>query len=158
MVPASSCSQFTTYLEAHHLIPDYQSAYRANHGTETATAKLVNDLLWNMEAGHVTILVAMDLSAAFDTVDHAILLDVLSGSYGVKSTALNWLQSYLGDGTMKVQVNDVFSSPRIIDFSLPQSSVAGPILFTAYIGSLPTILSAAFSAILELNKMFVTGR
>ena len=59
------------------LIPAYQSAYRSNYSTKTTTVKLVNDLLWVMEKGRATSLVAMDLSAAFDTTDHSKLLDIL---------------------------------------------------------------------------------
>ena len=58
----------------YHLQPDYQSACRSNHSTETALIKLVDSILWSMEQRKVTALVAMDLSAAFDTVDHEILL------------------------------------------------------------------------------------
>jgi hypothetical protein len=136
----AALSQFGPYMEENQLIPSYQSAYRANHSTETATVKLVNDLLWGMERSHVTSLVAMDLSAAFDTVDHAILLDILQRSYGVEGTALRWFDDYLRGRTMQVQIKDALSSPRAMNFSVPQGSVAGPVLFTAYISSLPNIL------------------
>ena len=64
--------QFIGYCNANDLIPQYQSAYRANHSRETLLLRLLNDALWNMENGKATILTAMDLLAAFDTVDHDI--------------------------------------------------------------------------------------
>ena len=69
--------QFIGYCNSQDLIPQYQSAYRANHTCETSLLRLLNDALWNRECGKVTILTAMDLSAAFDTVDHNILLNSL---------------------------------------------------------------------------------
>jgi hypothetical protein len=141
IVEKAALSQFTPYVEANRLVPDYQSAYRTNHGTETATVKIVNDLLWGMEKGKVTSLVAMDLSAAFDTVDHAVLLNILEKSFGVSGCALSWFGSYLCDRSMCVQINDSFSTPREMNFSVPQGSVAGPVLFTAYVSSLPSIIN-----------------
>ena len=69
------------------LIPDHQSAYREHHSCETALIKLVNDILWNMENKKLTLLVCLDLSAAFDTVDHNILIETLENLYGVRDVA-----------------------------------------------------------------------
>ena len=71
-----------------NLYPVAQSAYRRNHSTETALLKVMNDILLNMNKQHVTILVLLDLSAAFDTVDHSILLNRLSSKLGLNGTAL----------------------------------------------------------------------
>ena len=73
-----------------------------------------------MERGHVTSLVTVDLSAVFDTIDHTVLLDILQGSYGVKGSALRWFDDYLRGRTMQVQIKDALSSPRAMNFSLPQ--------------------------------------
>ena len=77
--------QFIGYCNANDLIPPYQSANRANHSCETSLLRLLNDALWNMENGKATILTAMDLSVAFDTVDHDILLNILCDQFG-----FNW--------------------------------------------------------------------
>ena len=64
-------------LQEFDLLPDYQSAYHENYGCETALVKIVDDMLWSMEEDKVTALMALDLSAAFDTIDHSILIKVL---------------------------------------------------------------------------------
>ena len=74
------------------LYPTLQSAYRKGHSTETALLKVQNDILMNMNCKHVTLLVLLDLSAAFDTVDHDILLARLKASIGINGTALNWFK------------------------------------------------------------------
>ena len=87
--------QFIVYCNANDLIPQYQSAYRANHSCDTLLLRLLNDALWNMENGKATILTAMDLLAAFDMVDHDILLNILHDQFGFAGTALNWFDNYL---------------------------------------------------------------
>ena len=87
--------QVSKHCEKYHLQPDYQSAYREHYSCETATLKISNDILWGMEAQSITSLVALDLSAAFDTVDHDILLSILSSKYGIKGDALKWFDQYL---------------------------------------------------------------
>ena len=74
VVEKITLNQFTQHCEDHHLLPDYQSTYRKHHSCETSLIKLVNDLLWAMEKQEVTAMTVLDLSAAFDTVDHDLLL------------------------------------------------------------------------------------
>ena len=71
-------NQFTAHCDTNHLFLGYQLAYRRNYSCETALIKIINDCLWAMENQMVTVLVAIGLSAAFDTVDHEILLEVLN--------------------------------------------------------------------------------
>ena len=71
-------AQFNGHCEDNQLMPVYQSAYRSNHSCETSLVKLVNDILWGFENKNFIALVVLDLSAAFDTVDHEVLLDMLS--------------------------------------------------------------------------------
>ena len=109
--------------------PDYQSPYREHYCCETALAKLVNDLLWSMEEGCVTSFVAIDLSAAFDTVSHHILLDLLEVRYCVIGKALAWFESYLCPRNFKVNVNGAYSKPINLEYSVPQGSCLGPVAF-----------------------------
>ena len=88
-------NQFTAYCDVNNLLPGYQSAYRGNYSCETALIKIINDCLWDMENQMVTAIVAIDLSVAFDTVDHAILLDVLNKKFGVHNITLKWFNNYL---------------------------------------------------------------
>jgi hypothetical protein len=132
----SALSQLTPYCDANNLLPIYQSAYRTHHSTETATIKDINDLLWDMESTKVSGLVAIDLSAAFDTVDHDTLLSVLDRCFGISGKALSWFDSYLRPRQMHVSIRNTSSSPLQLPFSVPQGSAAGPILFTTYASTL----------------------
>ena len=76
-------------------MPDYQSAYHSGYSCKTALLKLTNNVLWNMEHKMITPLVAIDLSATFDTVDHDILLNVLQDKFGLEGTAVQWFELYL---------------------------------------------------------------
>ena len=133
-------SQFNPYIEANQLLPVQQSAYRKYHSTETAVIKLTNDILWNFENQKVTSLIALDLSAAFDTVDHRVLISVLESNFGVCDSALSWFTSYLSGRSMQVQVNNTLSSHKSVEFSVPQGSVCGPVLFSCYSSTLCSVI------------------
>ena len=120
--------QFLTHCESQQLLPDYQSAYRANYSCETALVKMCNDMLWSMEKQQVTALISIDLSATFDTVNHDILLKVLTKCFGISGTALQWYEHYLRPRSFKVNIESDYS----LAFSVPQGSCAGPILYSAY--------------------------
>ena len=81
-----------------------QSAYRQHYSTETALLKVKNDILMNMEDQYITLLVLLDLSAAFDTVYHRILLDRLQFDFGISGSALNWFESYLSNRTQRISI------------------------------------------------------
>ena len=87
------------------LFPEMQSAYREHHSTETALLKVKNDILMNMDMGHLTLLVHLDLSAAFDTVDHEILIHRLQSLRGLGGSALQWFRSYLRGRSQQVTIN-----------------------------------------------------
>ena len=122
------------------LLTCLQRAYRLNHGTETALIKVKNDLLMNMDKGHVTPLVLLDLSAAFDTVDHGILLRRLQSLLGLRGNALSWFQSYLEGRVQRISVNDTLSNTFALECGLPQGSYLGPLLITIYTSKLFEIL------------------
>ena len=118
------------------LFPVLQSAYRKGHSTETALLRVVNDILSNMNKQYVSILVLLDLSAAFDTVDHAILLGRLETSFGITDAALAWFASYLSGRSQRVSVNGEISDGYPLPFGVPEGSCLGPPLFSVYASKL----------------------
>ena len=141
--------QFNHHCQENSLVPEYQSAYRKNDSCETSLGKLVNNILWNMDRQLVTSIVILDLSAAFDTVDHDLLLDVLETRFGITGTARKWYESYfhvLED--LRVLVGKEESQPRQLDYLVPQGSIQGAFLFVAYASTLEEIVD---STRLELN-------
>jgi hypothetical protein len=127
----------STHLRAFHLLPDRQSASRTNYSTETALLGLYNDLLCNADADLATTVCFPDLTAAFDTIDHNILLDSLSTRCGIAADALLWFSSYLSGRTQCVRVGDCLSSSVSDAVGVPQGSVNGFILFIILVSALP---------------------
>ena len=93
-----------------------------------------------MDDGDAAILVLLDLSAAFDTIDHHLLLQRLREELHIHGAALDWIQSYLSDREQCVVVSDAVSEPRPLTIGVPQGSVIGPLLFTLYMTPLRKIL------------------
>ena len=116
--------------------PRLQSAYRKSLITETALVKIVNDILLNMNRQHVSLLVSLDLSAAFDTVDHTILLRHLEMSFGVTENVFKWFASYLSGRLQRVMVIGELSNKFQLSFGVPQGSCLGPLLFSVYTSKL----------------------
>ena len=131
--------QIAEHLEEFSLLEVNQSAYRKLHNTETALLKIFDDLLTNADNMRISVLVMLDLSAAFDTIDHTILGDRL-GSLGFGGSVLNWFHSYLTNRTQSVSINDITSDPVTLEFGVPQGSVLGPILYTIYTTSLGKLI------------------
>ena len=108
----------------------FQSAYRMGHSTETALTRIHTDILLAIDDNSCVILVLLDVSAAFDTVDHDILLGRLEHHFGITGKALSWLMSYLTDRTQFVKVAIEHSTSRKLLCGVPQGSVLGPILYS----------------------------
>ena len=87
------CSQFLNHITANKLIDKFQSAYKPGHSTETALIRVVNDTLNAIDNGNLSLLTLLDLSAAFDTIDHSILLERLQTSFGIDGLPLKWVKS-----------------------------------------------------------------
>ena len=131
--------QLAEHLDKVNAIPDCQSAYRKLYSTETAVCSVVNDLLEIVDEGKCAIVVLLDLSAAFDTVVHEILLYDLE-SVGVVDAALLLLSNYLSDRKFTVQVGNSFSKYEHLRRGVPQGSILGPVLFNLYTSSLSRIM------------------
>ena len=132
--------QVNDHYRQHNLMPDYQSAYRENYSCETAHIQIVDNILWSMENGEVTALMALDLSAAFNTVDHKILLRVPQKRFGIEGTCLEWFNAHLRPRFYKVNVGNVYSNECDLDCSVLQGSCTGPVLYVAYASSLQDVI------------------
>ena len=123
------------------LLPILFSAYRQGHSTESALVKVHADILHNMEQQKITLLVLIDLSTAFDTVDHPILFQCLEKQYGFHDSVLSWHNSYLSDRKQCVRLKGMHSNTFDLPFGVTQGSCLGPVLFTQYVSSLFSIFS-----------------
>ena len=124
--------QIKTFLAESDLMPPLQSAYRPGHSTETATLKVLSDILDAADSQKATLLGLLDMSAAFDTVDFEILLHRLEVSYRLSGTVLKWIASFVTDRTQAVAFDGNTSSPVKLICGVPQGSVLGPLLFVMY--------------------------
>ena len=114
----------------HHLSDDLQSAYKRFHSTETTLLKIHNDIVDNMDNGKVTALTLPNLSAAFDSIDHLILLQRLHKYFGISGPALQWFTSYFSDRYQSINIFGTLSCSQHLPFGVPQGSVLGPVLFS----------------------------
>ena len=131
--------QLSQHLKHNGLEEPLQSAYRSSHSTETALVCIQNDIICALGERQAVLLVLLDLSAAFDTVDHTILLSTLA-SLGIEGIALQWFRSYLTGRSQVTMVDGRKSRPAALTCGVPQGSVLGPILFTIYTASLGELL------------------
>ena len=132
--------QLQTHLDEAGLMTAFQSVYRKHHSTESALLNIHNDILLNMAKGSVTALTLLDLSTAFDTIDHTILLDRLNVYYGISELALGWFKSYLSGRTHSVKVDSTLSHRAVLQHGVPQGSVIGPILFSLNTNPISSII------------------
>jgi len=120
------------HLNRNNLNCERQSAYKKFHSTETALLRVHADIAEAIDGGLSCVLVLLDLSAAFDTLDHTILLQRLQTFFGIRGTALAWFQSYLSQRTQEVVISDEQSDPASLQYGVPQGSVLGPVLYSMY--------------------------
>ena len=99
-------------IEEQLLSNQVQSAYKRFHSTETALLKIHNDIICNMDNGKVTALTLLDLSAAFDTIDHSTLLERLYGHFGISCTVFKWFKSYISNRQERVHIDGSLSCPQ----------------------------------------------
>jgi len=129
------------HLTSHSLYYPFQSAYTRYHSTETALLAVHDSLIQAISQQKVTCLCLLDLSAAFDTIDHDILIQRLSSWFGITGTAISWFKSYLSDRNFSVASSGYKSSTFPLLCGVPQGSVLGPILFIMYTTPLSSLLS-----------------
>ncbi len=134
-------NQLLPYLHQYNILEKFQSGFKTNHSTESALFKIHNDLLLSIDSGNCAILILLDLSAAFDTVDHNILTDRLQHTTGIHNIALNWFKSYLNNRSFSVNIGTHSPpSPATLSCGVPQGSILGPIFFSIYMLPLGQII------------------
>ena len=119
-----------------------QSAYRPMHSTETALLFTLDHIYRAADQGLTSVLVALDLSAAFDTIDHHTLASRLYTSFGIRGTVIDWISSYLSGREQCIAVGQARSAFASISTGVPQGSVLGPMLFTLYISPIGHIVNS----------------
>ena len=115
-------------------MPHHQSAYK--NSCEIILLKIVNDALWCMKRKEVLLLISLDLSVAFGTVDHAVLLKVLHNYFGVGEISLKWFESYLNNRYFKLFIGTSYLSLNKLLFSIPQGSCGDPGLYNCYLATI----------------------
>ena len=132
-------SRINAHLAANSLDNHAQYGYKKNHSCETLLLKLIDDILVAVDQKFGVVVMIIDLSAAFDTVDHSILLNILQFKYRISGSALNWLKSFLSGRTQRVRVGNSLSDSFVVDFGVAQGSVLGPLLFNMYCFSISDV-------------------
>ena len=128
------------HLESNNLMIDNQYGYKKSHSTEYLLLKVINGLFESCDRNIPSIVLLLDLSAAFDTVDHTKLLTILRQEIGVDSVALEWFTSFLTNRTQKFKIGNSYSETSTLSFGVPQGSILGPRLFNIYIRSIYTYI------------------
>ena len=145
--------QLEDHLTLNGLHADHQSAYKKRHSCETLLLKVVNDILWALECQELNAMLLPDLSAAFDTVDHQLLISLLENKYGIQDTALLWYQYYLKDCQFKVTVDGSCLSEKIITRQSSGSNIIQLLLLIVQ-GIIPTNID--FNCYADISKEFQT--
>ena len=133
-------TRLSSHLSSHNLMSKVQSAYHKFLSSETAFLYVQTDILASIDAGHCTALLLLDLSAAFDTIDHSILTHRFLHWFGISSTALNLLSSFLLDRTQIVITFASKSQPVLLEYGVLQGSALGPLLYSLYTTPLHSII------------------
>ncbi|KAF7652820.1 hypothetical protein LDENG_00091860 [Lucifuga dentata] len=131
-------------MNSNYIFEKFHSGFHAFHSTETALLRVTNDLLIATDAGFYSVLILLDFSAAFDTVNHKILINHLNSFTSINGIVLDWFNSYLTNRSFSVEIDEVSSSSAPLICGVPQGAILGPLLFSIYILPLGQIIQRQF--------------
>ena len=140
LIEKAVSKQLLGYIAEHKLNLPLLSAYKVNHSTETVLLYLQNDFLQALDNRKAVFVLSLDLSSAFDTLDHPLLLTRMKEEYGVTDLALNWLKTYLTNRTSHLRIDGESSEDVPLECGVPRGLVMGPLLFTLYLKPVADIL------------------
>ncbi len=133
-------NRLNKYLNSNGYLENVQSGSRAHHSTETVLIKIIHYICLNSDSGKISVLVLLDLSAAFDTVDHSILQQRLENWVGLSGMVHKWFKSYLEGRVYYVSIGEHKSQWTSMTWGVPQGSILTPLLFSLYILALSQIM------------------
>jgi hypothetical protein len=152
--------QINSFLEQNNILEVFQSGFRKYHSTETALTKIISDLRQNSDANKVSILILLDLSAAFDTIDHDILINRLENLIGFSDCVLNWIKTYIRGRKFCVSLGDHMSEKHESCYGVAQGSCLGPLLFSFYVLPLSDIIreySIDFHSYADDTQLYISA-
>ena len=132
LIERTVLSRINAHMNANNLHCDAQFGYKKYHSTETMLLGLSDEVLQGFDNNRCTIVLFLDLSAAFDTIDIKILLEILQKEIGIVGSAIDWIEAFLTNRTQRVKIDNYFSDPLRVEFGVPQGSILGPNLFNVY--------------------------
>ena len=134
--------QLTKYLHEHKLLSPYQNGFRKMHSTELTVISLTDTIRRNIDQSQLTGTVFIDMSKAFDSINHVLLLEKLC-SFGIINEEILWFENYISDHTQVVDYQNTFSEPQPITSGVPQGSILGPLLFVLFVNDMPDLLKTS---------------
>ena len=134
--------QLVVYLDSNNVIPKFQSGFRKHHRTESATPRDLSDIYSVIDNGKIALLALLGVSAAFDTVDHDILMDWLARLSGLVGNVFDWLASFVTGRTYAVRFGGMNPPPRKVRSGIPQGLILGPLLYILYTADVAALVES----------------